>query len=1419
MKKNVYNLTNPQNSIYLSEQFTNAPVNNIVGTMFFKKKIDISLLKEAINITIENNQAMRTRIFKDSTNNNNPMQYFADFCSFDIPIFDFSAKTMDDFRSFQKEATKKPFDIYENDLYEFIICILPNDEIALICRFHHLITDAWSLGLIIDSFAINYTRLANQLEIPKTAGLYSDFISREQNYLASDTYLKNKDFWKEELEDLEPVSLKNTSSSSYKANRIEFAFSLEETNNINDFCKQNHISAYALFLAVINLYLYRTTSYENFTIQTPILNRLGKEKSTIGMFINMISIPMKNKKNSSVLELLQEISMNSISYFKNAKYPYMHLLQDLRTNQDRQSYNIVYSFQNMRPKTDFPNLVSYHSEWNFVDYMSDEFVINVTDINNSGCYHISYDYRTELFDEQEIKWIYERMRTIIFDIIKYPNKLISEVEILPKEEKRLLLETFNNTSFSYDNTKTFVDLFEEIVAIHPEQIAIVYQDKKYTYRELNNMANIVANEITKHGVKNNKVAILCKKSAWMVACLLGILKSGNAYIPIDGEYPEERICYIMQNSKCKVLITTEEYKDLYNFKDSIILEDLDFTITLHYESMAKPDSLAYMIYTSGTTGKPKGVKIRHKNILNTLIWRKNYYQFNENIVVLQIPSFSFDSSVEDIFTPLISGSTLVIPSVTRMDINIICEELVKNKVNHFLVVPSLYKILLHEKLDSLTTLQFVTIAGENFPMALVKEHFEKLPHVRLINEYGPTENSVCSTYYELTPEDKTILIGKPIFNDKCYVLDKNLDLLPIGCKGELYVSGPGISEGYLGRPELNQERFLENPFDTPYPMYKTGDVVLRHFDGNLEFIGRDDGQVKLHGFRIELKEIEKNILKNQNVSDCLVVIKENSSGKQILVAYFTSYQKDFDVSILYEMLRKTLPFYMIPTIVKLDCFPLTPNGKIDKQKLPLPITKNTQNALPKTELENDILTVCQEVLMNSNLGIYDDFFIDGNADSLSILTINSRLFTKGITVHTQDFYQYSTVETLASYLANRKKSNQDKLTFMVKPKMTSFPNSLTKKDLNFSYQNVLLTGVTGFLGVHILDYLLKNTTCIIYCIIREKYNQKPEKRLENLLGFYFGNPYYQTYQNRIIVLNGELSKEFFSLSQEDYSNLQKNIDCIINTAANTRHYGNYATFERENINTVKNLISLAKPTGIILNHMSTTNISGNYLVENDISYHFTENDFYIGQNYEDNVYIHSKFEAEKLILEEEYKGLKANIFRLGNLMARFSDGVFQKNKFDNAYYTRLLALAKISYLPDILKEQQLEFTPIDETAEAIIKLLTIPNLQNNIFHIFSNKLITIDTLLQVFKDYGYNCNFTDYDDFIYHLYLPENEKRLKYIVSDLNQSKKFDYHSDIVIDQSLTNQFLNLVGFQWSKIDEAYLKRFFNTVNFIKDMN
>ena len=1411
--KNFYGLTKPQQTIWLSEQFTNEPINNLIGVMYFKNDINIDLLKEATNLTVKNNDALRTILFE---NNTTVMQFFDDFKPFDIEVFDLTQKTPEYIDNFRQNYYRSKVNLLGNRLFDFIILLLPTNEICMIGKFHHIIVDAWSLGLVIDNIAINYSNLALNANISLPITSYSNFIEREKNYLASDVYSKNMAFWLEKLNNFNPISLKTFSSVSFSANRKIFDLSKTNTTIINDFCHNNNISPYVLFMTALNIYLYRANMQEDITITTPVLNRVGKEKQSMGMFINMICMRIKNNPNMSIMDLFREVSVESISTFKNSKCPFMDVLASLRKtnpNLNNKSYNIVFSFQNMRASKDLEGLVDYRAEWEFIGYSQDELAINVTDINDSGNYSISYDYLTDLFSETEIELLHNRLLTIIAQIVDNPMSKISEVDIISEKEKNTLLNDFNKTDFAYDTSLTIVNLFENAVNQHPNNIAIKFENTEYSYSALNNLSNIIANEISSNNIKNSKIAVMCDKSALMVASLLGILKSGNCYIPLDPSYPKKRIEYIMNDSNIQILVTTNKYNGIYNCEHTIILDNLDYTCTAPNINLATPNDLAYMIYTSGTTGNPKGVVIKHKNIVNTLIWRKNTYDFNEKDSILQIPSFSFDSSVEDIFTPLISGARLVIPAVSKMDVNIISKELKENNITHFLVVPSLYKILLKEKLDCLQTLKNITIAGEGFSIALIKEHFSKLPNVRVINEYGPTENSVCSTFYELTSNDEKVLIGKPINNCKCYCLDKNQKLLPIGSEGELYVSGPGVSSGYLNKEDITRERFTPNPFGGKYKLYKTGDMVKYNLDGNLEFIERADNQVKLHGFRIELKEIENSILEYSLVDDVIVVIQTLNNDKQILVAYVIG--KDVDVDVLSFELKEKLPYYMVPKIMVLDKFPLNPNGKIDRAKLPIPSIETAKRSRVKSDLEKTILEVCREVLENNKLGVLDDLFTSANADSLSILTISSKLFSMDIKIGIQDFYKASTVRDLAKLVTESKEAETLKEENIIKPYTTSIEN-IDFSNLRFKYKNVLLAGATGFLGIHILDNLLQNTNCNIYCLIREKYKQPAESRLKNLIAFYFNNDYYDKYKNRIFIIQAELSKNNFGLDEKEYSKLTNKIDGIINCAANTKHYGNYNTFKKENIDSVKNLIKLAIDANAVFNHMSTTNVCGNFLVANNLEYNFTENDFYIGQNYKDNVYIHSKFEAEKLIIEAEHNGLKANIFRLGNLMGRYSDGVFQKNKFSNAYFTRLLALSKIGYLPQDLQDQNLEFTPIDNVSDAIIKLLCIPSLENKIFHIFSNKLINMSMLLKVFEDFNVHCEFTSYEQFIENLNKPENEKFLKYIITDINSKRGFNYDSGITVDNSITEEFLGKIGFTWDTIDENYLIKFFKSTNFFK---
>ncbi|MBR0427807.1 MAG: amino acid adenylation domain-containing protein [Clostridia bacterium] len=1421
-EKNFFHLTNPQKSIWVTEEYyKGSAINNICGTALIKEKVNLRLLEKAIRTTLQNNDIFK---IKFSMHDNEVMQYVSDYVNSDIIYL--RAKNNLELQKTLDEIVAIPFHLLDSYPYNFYIITFPNGNAAFCLNIHHILADSWTLGFLSRQVIKTYCAYL-LIDIPYEYQTYSyiNFIQSEEKYKQSKRFLKDQLYWNKEFETIPdipfiPGSVKDSSQiENTSAQRSTFRLNSSLVTKIKSYCSTNNISLFNFFMAIYSIYIQNITNLNDFVIGTPILNRTNnKEKNTAGMFINMAPFRVNFSGITTFKDFIKYISSKSVSMLKHQKYSYQSLIEDLRKVHGNipPLYNTVFSYQitNTQSKEIF---VKNETSWTFNKNSAENLTFQIYNLDNKDFLDLCYDYKTSIYTSDDIRNINKRIISLINQVISTTNIDLKDLDILSSKEKRLILNKFNNTKAIYDKSTTLIDLFEKIAKRNPNNIAIIHNSTEYSYATINNMANIIADKIG--DIKGKKIAVLCEKSALTVASFLGIMKSGNCYIPIDMEYPKERIKYILENSEASILISNSENNITKDFKNKIILDKLDYSQKITYKNKAKPANYAYIIYTSGTTGNPKGVLIKHKNIINTLLWRKNLYKFNKNTSVFQIPSFSFDSSVEDIFTPLISGGKLILPSTQKIDINKMCEDIKKYNVNNFLVVPSLYKILLKEKYEYLKNMKIVTIAGEDFNTLLVKEHFEKLPNVRLINEYGPTENSVCSTYYELKPNNKDIYIGKPISNCKCYCLNDNLKPYPVGVPGELYVSGPGVSEGYLNKPEITEERFIDNPFGGKFKLYKTGDLVEYNSDGNIKFIGRNDNQIKLHGFRIELKEIEQVILKNSNILDVLVTKKIDSNNKPILVAYIITSKKNYDTNILRKDLQEVLPQYMVPQIVKIEKFPLTPNGKIDVKSLPLPKVICSNNMQPTSSLEKKMLNIFKDILNNSKLEVSDNFFDFGGADSLDILSVNSRFFTQGIILNTQDFYKYPSVRELASYYLNQKKDISDVEEEIIKPRKTIFPVDINVKDLHFSYQNILLTGSTGFLGVHILDYIIKHTKSNIYCIVRKTRNTASEKRLENILTYYFSKDYYKSNKNRIIVIEGDLSKDKFGLSEKKYTFLQNTIDCIINTASNTKHYGSLYTFKKANIDSVENLIKFAKPVKILLNHISTTTVSGNYLVNNDLSYKYTENDLYIGQDYKSNVYVYSKFEAERLIIEEEKNGLIANIFRLGNLMARYSDGCFQKNKLDNAYYTRLIALTKFGYLPNNLKNEKLEFTPIDDASKAIVKLLEIPNLKNNIFHIFSDKLITIDVLLKVIQNYGYECKFIDYNKFIDKFYLQKNEKILKYIISDLNSTKKFDYSSNIIIDQTLTNEFLKLVSFEWSEIDYNYLKRFFDKTNFKKDVD
>lgn len=1394
-----YDITYPQKSIFLTDKFyADDHISVISGLCVIKDKINYSLLNSALNKLVENNDAYRIN-FKEV--NSSIKQFFNDYSYTEYEVLNFD--NVDGLREYLKNMT---FDAFSCPLKLGMFKTL-DDNGGFFCSIHHSISDAWSMTSLTENVLKYYYYLLNNQEIEEKTFSYVDFINSEKEYLNSNKYLKDKEYWENIFET--PIDYLNLKKGAtlFDTKSIRKSFNIPE--EISKYCTLQKISPFSLFFASISLYFSRIYNQKEITIGTPVLNRTNfAEKNTSGMFIATLPFRQKIDDNLTAYEFIKQISVNQIGLLRHQKYPYSEL-QDYygkKFGRSTNLYDILFSYQNARTKNDKFNL-DFESEWIFSNHQAEALVINICDIDNTGILNISYDYLENLFTEKEITDIHNRIIAVINQLMENSDMLLKDIDIVTKNEKDLLLNKFNDTYVPYDKTATISKLFEEAVKKHPKNVALIYDDSTLTYSELNKKANELATILKENGVKNNDiVGLMFYRSFEMIIAQLAVLKLGAAYLPIDPVYPKERIDYMISDSKCNFLLKSESTNFENNNIKTFLVDANKLTKNVEFKNESNPENLAYIIYTSGSTGRPKGVMIKHKNIVNTLLWRKNLYNFNTEISVLQIPSFSFDSSVEDIFVPLISGSKLILLKQNNTNFNVpMMQELIeKYHPNNMLIVPSFYNVLLNELSEKLKDFKHIIVAGEGFSSELVSKHFSLLPNVKLYNEYGPTENSVCSTFYEFDGKDNTVYIGTPISNCKCYVLNENLKLQPFNIKGELYVSGPGVSSGYIGRDDLNKQRFLQNPFDKETVMYKTGDIVTINSDGNLSFCERADYQIKYNGYRINLGEIETAISTFTKIPNVIALVRKENEHS-ILTAFIET-ENDINITDLKHSLKKFLTHYMIPKeIFLLPKFPSTPNGKIDRKALenykPTNTTKRNVT-MPRNELDEKILSIWKNILKQDNIGIDDNIF-DIGGDSLSIISIQSMLFKENIKVRSQDLFENPTIRLITDKIITNNSDNTTSSKHFDRLYKDDI-NTITK--LTYTPKNVLLTGVTGFLGVHILAELLNNYPNInIYCLIRSKPNKTYMERFKEIIHYYFDNKYDLLINNKIFPIEGDLARDNLGMDITGYKMLQTQIDTIINCASLVKHFGVYDTFFNSNVLSVKNLIDFAKTANCTLNHISTTSVSGNFLVKNNLTYDYTENDFYIGQNYEDNVYVQTKFEAEALIFDEQKNGLNANIFRIGNIMPRISDGKFQINKLDNAYYKRIDGFLKLKFLPDNLKNQELEFTPVDSCAKAIVKLLAY---NNKVFHLLNHNTINISLLLEIAKAQNKSIEFVDETTFSNYIHSLDDNSLLDSFITDLDDKKQLHYETGITINSDITKRYLQILDFRWPTITKDYLDKF-----------
>ena len=593
--------------------------------------------------------------------------------------------------------------------------------------------------------------------------------------------------------------------------------------------------------------------------------------------------------------------------------------------------------------------------------------------------------------------------------------------------------------------------------------------------------------------------------------------------------------------------------------------------------------------------------LTNKNVINFIYGINNKIKFNKNFNMVSLTTICFDIFVLESLLPLCSGIKTVIANHEEQTIpkalNAFC---LKNDIKILQTTPSKLMLLISNEnsLEYIRKLKYILVGGEAVPSNLIKK-LKELTNAKIFNMYGPTETTVWSTIKDLTDTQK-ITIGTPIANTYTYILDNNLNILPIGIPGNLFIGGDGVGNGYLNRDDLTKEKFIDNPFVSNTKMYNTGDIAKLTPNGDIDYIGRSDFQVKIHGLRIELGEIEKQISSFENISNTAVCVKKDTSDREILCAYFTA-NKKINLTILKEYLRKKLPTYMIPAYLKqLDDFKYTPNGKIDRKNLPTPeFTKNITNIVnPETNTEKLITKLVENILSIKPVSITDNLF-DIGADSLTALRLQIELLNENINVPYADIFKFNTIKDLAlridSNITTEVTPQNNNYDYTEINKVISKNNINNIQDLKYTpIENVILTGATGFLGAHILNELMQKDITI-YCLIRRNKKGTPgEERLKNRLNFYFGNKYDNEFGKKIIVIEADISEENLKLSKSNYELLKNKTKYIINSAANVKHYGYYSDFEKVNVNGVKNLITFALKENKKFIQISTTSVSRKY---------------------------------------------------------------------------------------------------------------------------------------------------------------------------------------------------------------------------------
>lgn len=1403
-----YPLTRTQLGIYIdSAKYEGTTVYNIPYLYRLDSRVDMLRLSDAVSKAVMAHPYMYMTIRSDKNGEVMAVRNKPEYISF--PVLKQEPGMQKAVRPFDLSSGEKLFRIELNDA---------KSGKYLFIDMHHIISDGESYDIFLRD--INRAYIGEDIE-PESYTCFESAMD-EKEKLALDVH-ENAKTWYDSIfkgcgGETTPVRDGNPEGERICSKKICGKIGADI---VRRFCREHDLTENAFFVTAYGIALKAYTNSEQGVFSTIYNGRNDSRVSDcIGMFVKTIPVMVNVSNEDTVVRAIK----NCQSYLLGAMANDIFSFAEIRSAYDiRADLLLVYQGEDEPDK-----ICGFETESMELNLSQAKAALSI-EIRLHGdeiIYEAEYDPRE--YSQYTVEGLVGLLDHIAGEFTK--REIVQELTLVSDEDEQRI-RNLHDTDYKVPQKPAYRFL-QDGADRYPDRNAVIAFDRTLTYRELNEEANAVAHRLIKEGiVPDDIVAVLANRDSYAYVMRQGVLKSGGAFLPIDPEYPEERIRFILEDSGAKIILTSqqviEEKKDLFDKLSSEGIKIICAQDAVLREKRENPDiqvsgeNLAYVIYTSGSTGKPKGVMLYNHNLVNFAAENpRNQFPISytkRGSVSLAIAALTFDMSIHEEILPLADGITIVL--ATREDIlnpEKLSRLMVLTGVDLMVCTPSFVSNLLDIDVSqkALRNLKSIVVGGEAFTPSLFDRLKEINPEICVINGYGPTETTICCTMQVIKDKDH-INIGTPNGNVHVATVDKDGHLQPLGAMGELVILGDGVGGGYIGREDLTKRNFINL---LGMKAYRSGDLARILENGETEYHGRIDNQVKLRGLRVELGEIENVINRYPLIQTSIVILVKGSTD--YLAAYFTADEK-IDIEKLKKHLASYLTEYMVPqAILQLDEMPLTANGKIDKKALPViaETGRDKQVRKPETELQEILSDIFKRVLNLNDVGTDESFFALGGT-SLTAAKVMMAAKMRDIPLAYQDLFDAPTILQLEKKIMEKQSGKEQAIEGseerraeesggagelcgekkVLSHNVPEYVREIQAGDIG----DVLLTGSSGFLGSHILKDLLDNTDAKIYCLMRES-GSDCSKRLQNLMYYYFDTDVFETYPGRITILKGDIT---------DKDSLKAAFcECfstVINCAASVKHFANIESLMSVNLYGVENLSELCIEKGVRLIHVSTVSVGGDMLKSSIQGAVLMENILDMGQDVESNMYVYSKYLAEKHIIDRiENDGLKAKIMRVGNLMGRDKDGEFQMNFKTNNFVNTLRAYSVLGCFPYSGLDERVEFSPIDETASAIVKLSGTGD-DFNIFHVYNSNSVEMGEVISIMRQCGMNIDFVEDETFKEKVKNTLLDDRLNSYVSPLinYDTENSEEYEEVPADNKFTVKALYRLSFHWSVTESEYLFR------------